>query len=184
MKRHRRDPEAQPRHHEDHRHQAELRMRLIRQPLEKIPERLQVAHPGRSIKERQPVKQQTGSENAQEEILHRRFLRGRVAPREVENHVRRHADQLETHEQENHVIRGRHDHRPGAHDQQRSEKLPRPRIARLAVRHSQQDQSRKQQHSSGIERQIVVQRHRGIEIGVRSPQPEERHKRRQQRHAR
>ena len=109
--------EAQARHHEDQRDQAELGLRKVVHLLDKEGNRLQIADTRGTVEEGQAVEEQAGGEDAEEEILGRGLLARGVAPGEIEEQVGRDAHQLQPDEEEHQLVGGGHEQGAGVHNQ-------------------------------------------------------------------
>ena len=169
MEGHRRNPEREAGKHEDDRDQSQLGIGESRQRPGAGGNRLEVAQPAHAVKIGKAKEQEPRREDAQEEVLRRRFLGGERPTAEVKQQVRRHAHQLEPHEQEHQLVGGDDQHCPGVHDQERAEELAGPLVARLFVGQGHEHQPA-QDRTIGCRRTTgIVQGHRG-EVFVWTPE--------------
>jgi len=116
-------PEPESRHHEHHRDQRELTLRHAGDVPGQVRERLQVRHARHAVEVGEAEEQQARREDAQEEILGGRLLRGGRPAGQVEQQVGRHAHELEADEQEGQLVRRGHQHRAGRDEEERAEEL-------------------------------------------------------------
>jgi hypothetical protein len=122
--------------------------------------------PGRSIDERDAVEQESGRERAEQEVLHRRFVRAALRPPRAREHVDADRHHLEAEKNDDEVGRRRHHDHAG--DRERDEAVVvAGRDARaLEVRHRHQhdedagdEEDHREEDAVGVEGERAVERH-------------------------
>ena len=104
MERHRGDAEAEPGHDHDDCDLGHPRQGVRPGPGQRLRQRRQVRCAGHAIEIAEAEEQEGRRKNAEQEVLHRRFLALRRPPWEIEDHISGNTDELQGQEERDQVV--------------------------------------------------------------------------------
>ena len=170
MERHRRDTEAQPGHHHDQGHHAHPRQgRISLSGGESADQPRQIRRARQTVEIAEAEQRQRRREHAEEEILHRRFLRGRIesasrhgAAAQVEDNVGRNTRQFQGEEQRHEFV-GRPGQAHAGDDEEQAAVI----VGRLVLRHrlpaeQHEDDAAGDRHGAEEQGEPIEQQRTGI----------------------
>ena len=122
---------------------------------------VEVCRPRGAVDQRDPVEQERGGEGAEDEILHRRLGRGKLALEESGEHVQRERHQLERQEQDNEIAGGGEQHHAAGREEDEGVVLARlgPVPSKVVDREHHDERRRVADHHVGEEREVVEHEH-------------------------